>query len=231
MDTMQTNRVTMFKTVDVYLDETISVWSGMAPLTVAVAEFKAKISAIDGAARKQETPTGAADNKAAAREALEEVLFLACEALGVLGHGSSDHDLTALTSVSLTTLERLGAEELSNRAAQVVTEANARKTELATLRVTQANLDELESRLADFNAAKARPRTATANRSAQTQSLPNLIRETSELLRNRIDRMVNLLGRENPDFVAGYQSARVIVDRAATHKTKKSSAATPPKTP
>jgi hypothetical protein len=231
MDTKQTNRITMFKTTAAYLDAKHLVWKDLARLATAVTEFKAKIEAIDGAAQKQEAPTGATDDKAAAREALEEVLFLTCEALGVLAHDTEDHDLSALTSVTMTSLQRFGEEQLSNRATQVLAEANTRKTELATLDVTQANLDELESALTEFNAAKARPRTATANRSAQTQSLPNLIRDVSSLLRNQIDRMVSLLRRKNPDFVAGYESARVIVDRAATHKTKKPGSAPPPTTP
>jgi len=89
------------------------------------------------------------------------------------------------------------------------------------LQVTQANLDELSGALNDFNTAKAKPRHATATRVAQTESLPNLIREASTILRNQIDRMVNLFSRSNSEFVAGYRSARVIVDRAATHGTAK----------
>lgn len=219
----------MFKTVAAYLDDNTSVWSVIAPLQALVTQLKSNISAIDSSAQKQDTPTGAADDKAAARETLENFLFLMCEALGALGHASDDHDLIALTSVSISTVQRFGEEELSNRATQVLAAGKTREADLATLNVTKANIDELENALGDFSAAKARPRTATANRSAQTQSLPKLIRETSSLLRNQIDRMVSLLGRAHPDFVAGYQSARVIVDRAATHATKKPSAVVPPK--
>ncbi|HEV7473022.1 MAG TPA: hypothetical protein VGN90_03170 [Pyrinomonadaceae bacterium] len=221
MDTQQSNRVTMFKTVAAYLDQNASVWNGTARMATAVAELKDKISTLDNSAGKQDTPTGATDDKAAAREALEDVLFLACEALGILGHEAEDHDLLAVTSLSRSSLLRFDEEQLSQRATQVLAEAKARKTELATLDVTQANIDELESALGKFNAAKARPRAAAANRSAQTQSLPNLLRETTSLLRNRIDRMMSLLQRSQPDFVAGYQTARVIVDRAATHKSTK----------
>jgi hypothetical protein len=228
MDTNQSNRVTMFKTVAAYLDENASVWNGTARMATAVAEFKDKITALDNSALKQDTPTGATDDKAAAREALEDVLFLACEALGILGHEAEDHDLLAVTSLARSSLQRFDEEQLSQRATQVLAEANAKKTELATLNVTQANIDELESAIAEFNAAKARPRTAAANRSAQTQSLPNLIRETTSLLRNRIDRMVSLQRRSHSDFVVGYQSARVIVDRAAKHKPTKPAPVSPP---
>ncbi len=227
MDTEQTNRVTMFKALASYMDDNASVWNAMAPLQTAVTQFKTKIADIDATAQKQETPTGATQDKASARNTLEDVLFLTCEALGVLAHTQSDHDLAALTDVTRTSLDRMGEEELSNRAAGVVTAANSRKTELATLQVTQANLDELSQALENFNAAKSGPRNATAARVAQTESLPNLIREASTTLQNQIDRLVNLFSRTNADFVSGYRAARVIVDRAATHAAAKAAPATP----
>jgi Xaa-Pro aminopeptidase len=217
METKLTNRVTMFKTVTRYLDDNSAAWNTMTPMQAAVTDLKSKIASIDATAQQQEAPNGATDDKAEARDTLEDVLFLACEALGVLAHTSNDNDLLALTDVTRTSLHRMGAEELSNRAASVATEANARKTELAMLHVTQANLDELNEALEDFNSAKSGPRTATAARAVQTQSLPRLVREASNILRNRIDRMTSLFRRSNPDFVSGYQIARVIVDRAATH--------------
>src|ERR1044072_3793667 len=100
MEVKQTNRVTMFKTVSAYLDSQNSVWNGMAPLATAVQQFNDKIAAIDAAAQKQETPTGATNDKASARDELEDVLFLTCEALAAPGHTSNDHDLLALRAIS-----------------------------------------------------------------------------------------------------------------------------------
>jgi hypothetical protein len=217
MDTKQTNRVTMFKTVIAYLDDNSAVWNTMAPLETAVTNFKARVAAIDTTAQQQEAPRGATVDKAEARDALEDVLFLACEALGALAHANGDNDLLALADVTRTSLDHLDTEELSNRATSVLAEANARKTELVPLQVTQANLDELGQALEDYNAAKAGPRTVTAARAAHTESLPALIREASGILRNQIDRMVSLFNRSNPNFVSGYKTARVIVDRPATH--------------
>ncbi len=227
METEQRNRVTMFKTVRAHLDNHSAVWSGMVPLQAAIAQFKNKIDAIDVAAQKQQAPLGATENKAVARDALEDVLFLTCEALGVLGHGSNDHGLLALTAVRPSTLQRLDDEALSNRATSVLAEANTRKTDLAAMQVTQANIDELDDALQTFNASKVSPRRATAERMIQTESLPVLIRDASGILRNEIDRLVNLFRRSHPDFVTGHRSARMIVDRAASRTTNKTEGSTP----
>lgn len=227
MNTAQTNRVTMFKTTIGVLDENSAVWNSMAPLATAVTAFKDKVNAIDSTAQKQETPTGATQSKAETRDALEDALFLMCEALGVLAHTTSDQNLLALTDITRSGIDKLDSEALSNRAALVLAQANDKKTQLATLQVTQANIDELTQSLQAFNEAKAGPRQATATRVAQTESLSTLIREANDILRNQIDRMVNLFGRSHPQFVSSYQAARVIVDRAASHASTKPSTSSP----
>ena len=221
MNTYDTNRLTMFKTVLAELDASNSVWSGMAPMQAAVERAKARVSAVDTAAQRQELPSGATDEKEAARNALEDVLFLACEALGTLAHTTNDHALAALTDVRPTVLDRMGEAELSNRAASIVAVANARKADLVALHVTEENIEELNQALADFNASKEGPRRAKADRMTQTETIPALIRELNTIFREELDRMVNLFRRSNPEFVGRYRAARVIVDRAATRQTKK----------
>jgi hypothetical protein len=227
MNTRQTNRLAMFKTVADYLDSNNAVWNGMAPMTVSLQAFKGKIVDAENAAQEQETPKGVTDSKAAARDELEDVLFLTCEALGVLGHMSNDHELLAVTDLARSDLDRLPDDELITRAKVVLDRANARKTELATLQVTQENLQELTLRLQQFSNQKTQPRMASAGRAALTQSLESLIREVNSILRDQIDRLVNLFSRTNPEFVAGYRAARVVVDRVATHKTKTAGSAPP----
>ncbi|HYX29075.1 MAG TPA: hypothetical protein VE863_10950 [Pyrinomonadaceae bacterium] len=228
MKTDQTNRVNMYKTVTGVLDDHSAVWNAMAPMVTAVADFKTKVSTIDTAVQKQETPTGATKDKAEARDALEDVLFLMCRALSFLAHKSGDNDLSALADLTRSDIDKFDSEGLSNRAASVLAQANAKKTDLATVQVTQANLDELTQALADFNEVKAGPRQATAERAAQTESLPTLIRDANSILRNEVDPLVALFSRSNPDFVSAYNSARVIVDRAATHAAAKALGGPPP---
>jgi hypothetical protein len=222
MDRKLTNRVTMFKTVEVVLNQNSNVWSGMAPFASAVQELKANIDAIDSTAQKQETPvSGAVQDKLDARDALEDVMFLICQALAVLAHLSNDHDLEALVELTPSRLDKLGGQELANRATTVLARANTMKTELATLQVTQANLDEFSQALAAFETGRAKPRAAVVERAVQTESLPNLVNATSKILRNKIDLMMNLFRRSHPEFVAAYRAARVIIDRGGSKATPK----------
>jgi hypothetical protein len=212
----------MFKTANLILQENQSVWSGMAPFAAAATQFGQAIAAIDLAAQKQDTATaGATLDRASARDALEDVLFLTSEALGVLAHSAGDNDLRDVTNLKPSDLQRMTDEELGNRATSIVGHTTGRATQLATLQVNQANLDELNQALTNFKTSKSAPRAAVANRMAQTESLPELINNANDILRNQLDRMVNLFRRSHPDFVAAYRGARVIVDRAATHEVAK----------
>lgn len=231
MDRRQTNRITMFKTTSLNLRDNQPVWSAMPLFVDAVQRFNDLVTSLDNAAQSQEVPiTGAAADKASSRDALEEVLFIVCQALGVLGHTGHDSDLVALVDLTPATLHRFREEELPHRAATILDRANARKTELAGLHVTQAKLDELTQALSDFITSKERPREAVGVRSAETGVIPGLIRQISGLLRNEIDPMVNLLGQADSRFVATYRSARVIVDRSATHASPTPPTPPPPPT-
>src|SRR5215471_1552768 len=85
MRVTQANRIRMFKAANLILHENQTVWSGMAPFVTAAQQFTDKIAEIDLTAQKQDTATaGATLDRATARDALEDVLFLASEALGVL---------------------------------------------------------------------------------------------------------------------------------------------------
>ncbi|MDQ6809189.1 MAG: hypothetical protein M3Z64_07170 [Verrucomicrobiota bacterium] len=228
MNTAQDNRVTMFKTVDAFLDENETVWSGMPAFVTAHQALEDGLKAIDDAAGKQETPTtGAAAEKGSDRENLEDIAFMMSEALGVLGHTMDDKQLLALVAVTPSSLHSMGDEALATRALAIHKEATTRFADLAGLNVTQANVDDLKAKLDAFNASKEKPRTAVAGRAAQTAAMPDLIREVSGLLRNNLDRAINLFRLSNPDFVAGYRTARVIVDRGGGQKPAPTTPAKP----
>jgi hypothetical protein len=183
-------------------------------------EANAKVAEIDAVVEQHGTPTGAVADKADARDALEEATFLMCEALGVVAHDEGNNELALLTKVTRTGLDRMDAEELSSKASAVLAQANAHLTQLTTVQVTPANIEEMTQALTKFNQLKTAPRTATAERAVLTEKLPRLVRAAIDIYEDRIDPMVNLFSRTDPDFVAGYKNARAIVDRAATHKTK-----------
>ena len=221
MELKQTNRIRMFEAVIAVLEAYQAVWSSMTPFAAAFQRLKDKVQAILSAARKQATATAGANlDRESAREALEDVLYLACQALKVLAHQANDNELRSLTDVNRSTLQFISDVELTNLATTIKAQTVPRVAELATLQVSAENLAELNSAIEDFNEVRSAPRAATANRMVQTAALPELIREASDVLRNELDPMVNLFTRSNPEFVAAYRAARVIIDIVGSRPTK-----------
>jgi len=221
MDLKQTNRVRMFTAVIAVAEQFQAVWNTMAPFAAAFHRFEDKVQAVNDAAQKQGTATaGASLDRENARDALEDVLFLICQALKVLAHQANDNELRTLTDVSSSSLHVMNDVELENLANTIKAQTVPRAAQLATLQVSAGNLAELATAIDDFHEVKSAPRAATANRVAHTGALSQLIREASDVLRNELDPMVNLFGRTNPEFVAAYRAARVIVDRTGNRSTK-----------
>jgi hypothetical protein len=220
MELKQTNRIRMFTAVITVVESYQAVWSVMAPFVTAFQKFKDKVQAVHAAAQKQGTATaGATLDRDDARDALEGVLFLICQALKVLAHQANDNELRTLANVSPSSIHVMNEVELLNLATTIKEQTVPRASELATLHVSAQNLAELDSAIADFNEAKSAPRAATANRMVQTEALSRLLREANDVLRNELDPMVNLFGRTDPEFVAAYRGARVIVDRTGARQT------------
>ncbi|MBA2436473.1 MAG: hypothetical protein H0W34_09040 [Pyrinomonadaceae bacterium] len=79
--------------------------------------------------------------------------------------------------------------------------------------VTQLKLDELDQARQYFQAAKSSPRAKISEKAGYTSTLPQMIRDVKTILRTRLDKLMTTFQLSNPTFFAGYQSARVIVDR------------------
>lgn len=83
---------------------------------------------------------------------------------------------------------------------------------LADYGVTAAKLTELQTAIDAFADAAAKPRAAISSRAAKTATLPQLFKQADAILTDRMDALLEMFAATNPDFVATYQSARVIVN-------------------
>ena len=217
----------MFQTTLAFLDDNNSLWSGRAPFADAVTRAKAGVEEIDTAADKQQSPTtGMTGDKAQARAELEQRTLEVADQLAALAVKNHDNDLAAKVQMSKSSLDQLSESDLEQTAERVAGLANDNSTDLTPFGITAAEVAALNTARTTFVSARTVPRTAAAQRVAQTQSLPELIAKVRSIFRNEIDKMMTPFRRTNPDFYNGYFAARVIIARAATRPT--TTAPTPP---
>jgi hypothetical protein len=107
----------------------------------------------------------------------------------------------------------MSEQRVDDVATRVFDAGTANRAALADYGVTQAKLDALEQARDDFQAAKSNPRSKISENAGYTATLPQMIRDVKSILRTRLDKLMTRFRLSNPMFFAGYQSARVIIDR------------------
>ena len=82
------------------------------------------------------------------------------------------------------------------------------------------DLKALKTAIGNFTLAQPKPRKAIADSTAATAELVTLFVQVDEVFYNQLDPMVETLQESNPAFYNAYQSARTIVDAAASRESK-----------
>ncbi len=212
----QFNRTGMFNTVSAYMDQNKSIWGGVKAIADTVSEVNAGIAAVDAAARKQQAPTSSAtEEKAQVQLSLEEKTLELADQLSALAEKNQDAKLAAEAEFTLSSLDKLPDDELEETGKSVSALATANLAALVDYSIAPADVTALDHLTTQFHGVKSAPRKVVAGRAGQTSTLPDLISNTTSLLRNRLDKQMRKFKKSNPEFYAGYQSARVTVDRAA----------------
>ena len=120
--------------------------------------------------------------------------------------------------LTLAQLDKLDADTLEETANRIAGLATTNLAALADYNLAPADLTAFNQMISGFHDAKTGPRTAIAKRSAKTKALPPGVKSVKSILRNQLDKEMLLFKKNQPDFYAGYQAARVTVDRGG-HKT------------
>jgi hypothetical protein len=215
------NRFAMVESTVAVLNENKNVWEKTPAFVKAVADLASSMQSIQTESGKQQTPTkGATASKAQARDAVEDVVLEIADQLSALAEERGDVELAAQVEITRSALDKVSDEELENTTKRVAVLATQNIGPLADYLVSQEDIAELTKLQGEFSSLKTAPRVAVVERSNSTASLPERLSDASRILRCRIDKMVSKYRNTSPEFVAKYRSARVIVDRGGTTKSK-----------
>ncbi len=232
MNRDQLNRTGMFSTVSAYMGTNKTIWNGVKAIGDTVTDLNDGIADISGSAGKQQTPvSGAADAKAQVRHDYEEQILVIASQLAALAEVTSNANLAAQVELTLSALDKLSDDELEETGTRVAGLATTNLATLADYGIVQADVTALTALTTQFHGIKTAPRTAVADRAGQTTTLPDKIASVTSILRNRLDKLMTKFKKSNPEFYAGYLSARVIVDRGGSGGSTPTPPTPPPATP
>ena len=150
----------------------------------------------------------------AALKALGDAAFEIASAVHASAVAGGNTELAAKLDYARTELTRDADKTILNRAEEIHEAATTVLASLADYGVTQAKLNAFSKKIEAFRKAHPAPRQRVNSSSAATVQLSQLFPQLTELLRNRVDRLLVQFRESAPEFYNEYQSARTVVNPA-----------------
>lgn len=204
----------MAATVVAYMNKNQTIWTSNKAVTQTMTGVNAALGTVDSKAQQQEAPIiGEEEKKVLVRHDYEEEIMRLAGQLCSLAAKNNDTNLAAQTELTLAQLDKMSVDVLEATGKRVSSLATANLAALADYGITQADVTALDALTAQFHDAKTAPRKAIATRAGQTKTMPPAVKTVTSLLRNHLDKQMLMFKKSNPEFYAGYVSARVVIDR------------------
>lgn len=213
MTTKQENKLSMYLAVRTVCDRNNSIWQTLPAFVDASADFGTRIINIQTLAQKQAVDsTGLTLDKDQLRKAMALAAVELAKATNAYAKKIGNHDLDAKTMVSVSTYmqgrDTLAAPNALNLHAAVTANLAA----LAPFGVTAAKLTALKAKIDAYAASIAKPRDAVGSGSSATQQMGDEFDAADAALNDQMDALVSQFADSNPQFVADYNNARIVVD-------------------
>ncbi|MCU4154844.1 hypothetical protein J1N10_02580 [Carboxylicivirga sp. A043] len=216
MNAIQRNRLAMFMAVKNVFGTYPAELSLIKALEGFIVKFNELIAQIEAVHQIQQgNTTGARQLKLKEEAEMIEATVKLAATMYVYAQVNDMPDLQAKCAVSASQMERMSDQKVKATCLNVYHEAITLGDVLSDYGQTVEDVTQLKKEIDDFSAIIASPRSAIVTRSQATKELDCLMREANDLLRDKIDKLMELLKTKEPKVYNTYLAARVIVDLRA----------------
>jgi Carboxypeptidase regulatory-like domain len=217
MKKRQTARLDMFKAVLAYCTKSESVIKANPVLTELYHTLRQQIAKIDEVKQSaQRVITGIQLDKQYSRKLLTEDILLLTNILFAHAMRTEDHILLKEVQTSVTKINRMGHDAFHDFCVIMLDTARKNMDALKAYEFSEERLKEIAEKISQFALVSSDPRNAISTRSAQKIKLEELMRETGDLLKNQLDKLVRSHKLKNPEFYHTYKSNRKVLTSAGT---------------
>lgn len=210
------NKRSMFGSVRTVLEENQTIWISVPAFATAVELFESKLMVLDTKLSEQSVATTGVtlEKQESVRELFEEML-LAHQALYLFGQDNENIALRERNKVTKSKLSRLSIGKAKVHAADLKNDLLAHGASLETYGIAQAFITALIAKIEELPELVESTRMALLRRKGITQAIEEVLSKITEILRDRIDRLVKVFKKDHPDFVVIYQNARTVTHRSS----------------
>jgi hypothetical protein len=213
------NKLRMFKAVWQVLTTFRPVWETNVGFTEVTADLDGLLGDIDEARGQAGTNnSGITEDKNIMRDDLTDAIMELSGPFATMATRAGNNELKARVVFTDSGLDGLTEEELAKTGTSIAQLAVQHRDGLARYGVTPDEVASLMELATRYSAKIAEPREKTSLRVAAGDKLTVLFKETTQLLKDQLDGMVDKYRRTNPDFWNAYFNARKIVDYGIRHE-------------
>lgn len=213
MDKREKNKWYMYKSIEELLAKQKPVVERVSVFAETLEEFSKKLIEISDIDNKyQRISEGATANKEIAEDALISVMVKTASSLYIFARKTGNESLKPLSKTSSSALKKARDADLQQRAKALYEAAKANLANLDKYGFDQATLDELETRIKDFESSSDSKENKFAESKNARQELGDLFDEANEFVSEDFDTMIELIREDAPTFYGDYQEARLVKD-------------------
>ncbi len=220
MNYKQRNKISMFRAVNTVFI-TYPTELGTIPVLVGfiqtVGDNLAEIEEV--LLIQQGITTGAGKLKTKEEDEMIEATVQMAGCMFVYAQMNNLPDLQVKCAISSSQLSVMSDEDVKTACLNIYAEAARLNGALTDYGKTPEDIARLKKEIDDFAALIASPRSAIVTRSQATRELARLVTETNDLLRLKVDKLMEQFKTTNPKLYNTYKAARVIVDLRAGKQT------------
>jgi BMFP domain-containing protein YqiC len=228
MNRKHENRLTMYEGLLVLLQTNSAKTHSVGAIADTVSELAALVSAIKSKSVEVDIATvGKAAAKYDAHDALIKALLPACAVLYVLGRKQNNTEIQGRANIGGAKFHNMRDTELSSFATAMADLVTANAPALAPLGLSAEKIADLKAKVDTYTAASGAREVSVTERKGARGTMNDLFNKTDELLREELDRYMELLRPTETELYNKYFSARIVKDLGIRHRTPVEATAAP----
>jgi hypothetical protein len=197
-----------------YLDTHVEKWQSIAKIGEVRNELELKKEAIDDAAKAQlEAAVAPGKMKLELKRTMSKKADILNDIVEVYGVMNFDDQLVQKMSDSYSTLYAMKYEDFFLKVKQIIEQAEANKqTLIDEYGMTEEQIISLQNDYDNMMELSGQPREYRIKSKVATQNLDELFSDAAQILDQKLDNLMKLFKRRDPNFYSGYEKARMVVD-------------------
>ena len=221
MNARQTAKLAMYRAVQLFCNNNLSVVNSNLAFKTAFALFILKIAGLQSSQTVVSKQTkGIAKDKKALKKTLAQI---ATEIAGyVFAYATDINNQTLQKQVdySQTDIVKIKAELIVPACKNIYQAASDNLAALADYGVTAALLANFQTAMDDFSGESPKPKVAKSTKQTENVNIAQTIRDVDNILNKKMDKLVVIFKAAHPDFVTTYFETRLINNPASKPKKK-----------